>query len=331
MKKQNFSKSVLAFMLGLSVLSLSSCGGDDEGGSSSGSKTAGQIENTDGEKLLVTEAGSYKFYYDDDNLLENIYDGNTLMYEVSYNPFTMKYEYEGSYYVEQQKISDVSFNGKGYITKLKYKESYVNESDNYSDVVNSTVNFSYDGDGHLTKISGSEEGYEIEDGTKISFNASGSYTLTWKSGRLMKIVGKVNEEEGTSEESLTFSYDDDDIYPNLTHQFPQCCWYNIESDNYDWMAALGLIGRGGDYLPSSAEYLYEANSGDEDDDESNEFDFSYTFNLDGSLRSESIGRSTYRYSYDTLSEDDEDEAKQATRSAEKAGKHHVSRFFHKKH
>lgn len=327
MRKQNFSKSVLSFMLGLSVLSLSSCGGDDEGGSSSGSATIGQVENTDGEKLLVTSAGIYNFYYNDENQLESVYDGNSLIYEASYNPFTLTYEYSGSY-EEQQKISNVSFNGKGYITKLIYKESYINENDDYSDQMTSTVNFSYDSDGHLTKISGSDEGYEIEDGTKIPFNSSGSYTLTWKSGRLMKIVCKINEEEGTTQESLTFDYDDDDLYPNLTHQFSRNCWYNLRSEDYDWMAILGLIGRGGDYLPTSVKYLYIPSGDVDDEEEDYEFDCSYTFNLDGSLRSESIGRSTYRYTYDTLSDDDDYEAKPFTRSTEKSQKSHKHGFFH---
>lgn len=321
----------LAFMLSALVcFSISSCSSDDdEEISQNGSDTAGQVTGSDGEKMLITQVGNTFYSYDSEGKLTAIntsYDGT---YTVTYSPFKMVREVNGSSYSEKETVYDIAVNGKGAITSLKAE--YVSYSYDEIDEQSSTsYSLSYDGAGHLTGISGSTSGYYYDDGEKYSGKANGSYKLTWSNNKLTKLVCTTNEDGEVMKEEVTFEYGDD-LYPNLSHQFTNSLWGSAVED-IDVFSNIGLFGIGGDYLPIKAVCITTYTEDGETESETDTYNYSYTFNSNGTVASETYnGYNTERYSYSSLNNIASASAKALSRSmAQSVGKQFLLNYMFKR-
>lgn len=317
-------------------VSFISCGGDDdEGASANGSDNAGIITTSDGEKKLLTAVGGTRFEYDENDKLTGISEQYGNEYEVSYNPFTITCNGTYSYDTQSITISDISINGKGYITSLKEVSLY--QSDDVKEEETTTLSLSYDGSGHITSISGNTV-YKYSDSEETGTEkASGSYKFTWSSGKLVKISGTSSESDGSKYKvTVDFEYGDNE-YPNLSHQFTDSMLGDALDDN-GWLAYLGYIGIGGDYLPTSSYREWEDKYDDEEESGSNTYTYSYSFNSDGTISSESYKYNsskswiTTQYSYIGMESRTSSSTIMSSDKASTKARGGLSRLFiHKKH
>lgn len=285
------------------------CSDDDDdssSGSAYGSETAGQVTGTDGITYLVASADDVYFDYDSDGTLVGIdaAELSDLYFEVSYAPFTITGTYGYSDDEEElnlsQTWSDIAVNSNGYITSMKlteeetYSDSYYDESGEGS--LTLTFSFSYDSDGHLTRVSasGSSSGKETYEGETWSFSgtfsASGSYT--WNDNLLTEVsyTETSKEQEGgetyTGTEEGTFAYDYTEDYPNATYQYTpsllSCTVYIYDEEGVlSGLHYLGYFGKGPVYHPTTyTENVVYKDYYDGELDEEDDFDESLTMKYD---------------------------------------------------
>lgn len=249
MKKSNVKNLALVSFMTFVGLSFAACSSSDdgEGGSASGNPDAGVVE-VGAEKYRVLKAGNVSYDYDSNGKLVSF--GNQYnKYDVTYNPFKIT-STDGT---SSDVMSNISVNGKGYVTG--FKEAYTYSYNDNSSKSEGNVSVSYDGKGHVTRIKGSGSGVEIYDGEKETYKTSFEYVYTWKDNKLMKIVE--TESDGGDKCVTTYEY----IYSgnpflNLSCQYVP----NILCD-YDWaigqgFACIGYLGKGPTALPDGCEYSY---------------------------------------------------------------------------
>ncbi len=261
---------------------LASCGGDDEDSSSSG---GGETAAT---KYLVSAItyGSKKmtFSYDDAGRMTSATLWNGYTYDMDYESSALSGAGSG------RTISgNLSFNTDGFITALEMTDS--SDSNPEGDSKSYSFTYSYDSDGHLTKISGDYNGEPT------------TAKLTWSGDNLKKSVVEQTIFEGTSVEytnKITYSYNygsEDNVYriPTLAVFYDPLEYYFPLPE----FTLCGCFGTGASKLPESWDYSFEVTHVnklmDSDDDYySTSHDLSYTLNPDGTINTED---GTYRYSY----------------------------------
>lgn len=307
MKKTKFL--AIYMMAAMCSFGLAACSDSDDEGYNG---TTGVITDEDGVQVRVLRAGGYDFSYDEEGQLASAGD-----YDVSQNPFTLTDNDD-----DETDITTISRNGKGYITKMTRKVTDAWGDDDWEEYTD-TYSFSYDGSGHLTKISCNESGTECEDGEKENYSGNGTWALTWSNNKLTRIYGEV---DGYTEE-ITYEYNDD-AYENPSHQFALSYWGDVGIACHQELAALGMFGMGGDYLPTSSTYTWT----DEPYEGSYTINYSYGFYSDGLLNYERHGSTYYYYGYEGI-EDDEDEEVKAQRSAASQNQNETRRhsFFLRHH
>ena len=284
---RNNSLLVLAFATLLSA-GFVACGDDDDDvapGQGTPSSGTGQLSSG----LRVTRVGDYTFEYDSEGRLTRVSEGNYYSYKFSYNPNKITEEYYG----DDEESYSVGYNSNGYMSSLSYE--YVDGDESES----GRASFSYDGEGHLIKITttAKESGYDY-DGPYSSFD-EGTLNLIWKDGRLTNVVDKYSwkDSDGDSgNETDTWTYDfGNNVLENKYLQFPPSILRSIIED-YDFLGYVGILGNGPKYLPSSAKYV-EVENGDVVEEHS--YSYSYGFNNDGSLSYCISDGSRYGYSYES--------------------------------
>lgn len=303
--KSNLLTLALATLtcVGFNSCSSDDNGGNDDGGSSTG-ENAGKVTTEDGSQLLITRVGDTKFTYNSAGKLSKVEDdGNN--YTVTYNPLT--FTDKGSNYSDVYKVS---LNGAGYASKME--TSYTYTSSEESEEQAATITFSYDGSGHLTKISGTATYSDYEDGKKVSDKSTMSCSLNWSSNKLTSYSYKAQSSDASYAEEITFRYDAEDGYANTLHQFASSYWGESFFDDVTFLSYLGLLGKGGDYLPTSCTKIITSTT-EEDGAQGHAttIPFSYSFNSDGSLNYEIHNGSRIRYEYNAVSTSDEDESADA--------------------
>lgn len=310
MKKNLFSLvnkgNLLTFAFAtLTCVGFISCSSDnDDNGGDSGSSTgesAGKVTTQDGTQLLLTRVGNTNFTYNSAGKLSKVEDDGD-NYTVTYNPLT--FTDKSSNYSDVYKVT---LNGAGYASKMEisYQATY-SDGDEGQDA---TITFSYDSNGHITKMAGSSTDYEYEDGERLAEKSTMSCTFSWSSNKLTKIAYQAKNSTASYTEDITFRYDAEDGYENALHQFASSYWGESEFDDITFLSYLGLLGKGGDYLPTSCTKI-TVSTDEEDGSEGHAttIPFSYNFNSDGSLNYENHNGSYIRYKYNTLSTNDEDDS-----------------------
>ena len=276
--KQNLLQNFFLFLfMGTSMYALQACSDDDdENGGGSSNTNVGEVVPGSGKKLL--SAGDFNFYYGPNGKLKYVREGDD-RHEFFSNQVVSYYDY---YYGEDideddKEVINISYNGKGYISKMHVSETW--EDDYEKGFYTSTMNLSYDGEGHLTKVTGKYSEEEVEDGETWKEEGTETINLTWNNGLLVKYEAIGSDNDGwTYKETATFDYEDRE-YTNRHHQYAPFI-EDLLGEVATIFAYVGLFGEGPDYLPASVTYeeveLYEG-----EEEYSWDYDESYTYDFNG--------------------------------------------------
>lgn len=261
---QRFS---FCFLTGVSICALQACDDDDENGSSLPQNNVGEIVPESGEKLLT--AGMYNFYYTQDGQLEYITDWDET-YKFSSGQVVAYYD------GEEDEVTNLSYNGKGYISKTSTSEVWEDEYSKGS--YTSTANLTYDGEGHLVKITGKYTGKYTYEGETETEEGSSTANFTWNDGLLTKYEFVESDNDGWSyKETVTFDYDGK-RYINKYQQY--ATFIDVMYGGFAGACAyIGLFGTGPDYLPASVE-IVETEMYDGEEEYSYDFSETYTYEFD---------------------------------------------------
>lgn len=276
--KQNLLQNFFLFLfMGTSMYALQACSDDDdENGGGSSNTNVGEVVPGSGKKLL--SAGNFNFYYGPNGKLKYVREGDD-RHEFFSNQVVSYYDY---YYGEDideddKEVINISYNGKGYISKMHVSETW--EDDYEKGFYTSTMNLSYDGEGHLTKVTGKYSEEEVEDGETWKEEGTETINLTWNNGLLVKYEAIGSDNDGwTYKETATFDYEDRE-YTNRHHQYAPFI-EDLLGEVATIFAYVGLFGEAPDYLPASVTYeeveLYEG-----EEEYSWDYDESYTYDFNG--------------------------------------------------
>lgn len=276
-----------------STLAFTSCSSDDDEEYSGAPNPANSlITNVNGDKLRLTSDGIFDFNYNPEGLPVS-YETHYGNYNISYNPQVITVP-------DGDATISYSLNGVGYFSSAhiemewqdyKYGESYKGSGDMF---------FSYDGDGHLVKVTQSASGYYVEDGAKYSTSETGVIELTWADGKLMKASVIYNSNDGgeISAETQSYTFEYSNAHSNPLAQFSHSmvdayCMFGDESELF---AFFGFYGKPSNAFPTKVTMSFT-----DTDTGGNVRTYthypSYSFNSDGTLSSERyLGTYNYRYS-----------------------------------
>ena len=287
MNKKSWKYLVPCMAFALCSVAFTSCGDDDEGGPTP------QGPTTTFAGKLPTQVGSYTFHYDDNGRCTRVSSSYGNVLEIDYKRNIIMTDGEDDY-------MNITFNSKGYITKMSGSWNY-SEGGEY-EKGSGTVTFKYDGDGHLTTYSGtSKESYSF-DGEKYSYTGYGNVSCTWRGGNLVSAEYTYEETENgdkdTETEDYTITYDE--TSDNETRQCPMAL-NDIFGDDMYLLSIVGLYGEGPAQLPERIECVGKDNYGSSYTDITNA---AYGLNADGTIDWESLNGYRYDYSYTTFSSDD---------------------------
>ena len=300
-KLKRFFSSLMFGLMAVCAMTLSACGDDDDdnGGGSSTSSVDNPLVNDGG--LLLT---SISYQSGSSNDMDTYY----IYYDAKLRPYKYTYEYDD--YAEDVLIIDydngkmdmpdydgasnlsLSFNSKGYITKVKGSWSYSEDGDNYSASLEWNAN--YDTDGHLTEMTTTE----VQKSDESNDKGISKMTLSWTDGNLVSYNGdtKWYDEDGQVEASASstgiFTYG---TQQNKYKQYPAI----LAVDGFEGLFIMGLFGLGPNNLPTS----YNEVSVEEYVGKKKEYNENYTstitINDNGSIDTEiwTSDRDNYQYMY----------------------------------
>lgn len=259
---------------------ISSCSSDDNGVTPEGPSSA---TSTDIDGTRVTRVGNVSIKYDKKDR-PYLFTQNNNEVEIDYEEGEVNF-YEGN---NLYQTVGVTFNGSGFISKFTL--SYDIDESDYSEKASGEIRFSYDGDGHLTKVKEEASGKATDRYNDESYNFSVEYTsdFTWKKGNLVEIesedIERINGKEVDYDEYgsiIEYSREENEYL-----QFPM----SIALDDFDLFFAVGLFGNGPADLPSSIQYI-------EDGRTRNNYNISFELNRNGSISKERKGSTTWAYTY----------------------------------
>ena len=276
-KLQRFFSSLMFGLMAVCAMTLSACGDDDD----------------DNGGLLLTsiscQSGSSNYM--------NTYCIN---YDAKLRPYKYSFEYDDfandiliiDYDNGKMDIPDpdwdgdgvwpsnlsLSFNSKGYITKVKGSWSYSEDGDFYSGSME--WNASYDKDGHLTEMTTTEE-------EKSDYYDKGisKTTLSWIGGNLVSYNSdsKWYDEDGQVVESSSTGIFTYGTQQNKYKQYPAII------SVYDYEVVLfkmGLFGLGPNNLPTSYNEVYVGEYEGNKSEYRENYTSTFTLNDNGSIDTE---------------------------------------------
>ncbi len=252
------------------IPTLTSCKDDEPG-------NGGNAVIMDGTRL--TSVGDIKISYDSEGRVYRFGD-DTGYVEIDYkNGLIIP-----SGYNEDGVLFKVKFNGKGYISSLTQNWRY-DDFDEWSEGIG-TASFSYDGDGHLVKVTTTTSEDYSENGESGKYSEKSTIELTWRNGNLIHVA-----QNGTESDGYEWSEDYALGYNMQENKFRQMTWsqFSCIFEKFSYMACVGMFGVGSELLPSRIE--------ETDDGYSDTTDLRFTLNSNGTIASEKIDGYTYRYGY----------------------------------
>lgn len=270
------------------VLAFTGCSDDDDEGGGTPNAGNSYITTADGEKLLMTSDGHDSYSYNADGLPTSWGWGS---YSISYDPQRLSYSDRENY--------DFTLNGAGYFSAVSgtYEDEYRKGS--------YRATFSYDGSGHLVKVSESGSETYYEDGEKYTETGSATTILTWTNGNLTKVEWKYSgNDDGdkySGTETYTFDYDGD--YANPLGQFSHSLTYVYDfMDGCEDLAFFGFYGKSSKQLPSKITEKWTETDSEGTYSDTDIYTASYTFNGNGTLKTEKFMYFTYSYAYSSYSQ-----------------------------
>ena len=287
-------------------MALVSCSSDDDEGAAS--TDVGVIAGK--ANVRVTQVGNYRFYYDDKGRIDKIKDGNYEEYHFKYNPNKVIW-YDSDEGYSDDEVS-ISYNSNGFVSKVEASSSGKDGSDSWQG--SGSASYSYDGQGHLTRISSSWKETGTEDGERYSDVWTVSTVLTWKNDMLVKIVEDEKDiEDGETETDnsiVTFTYATDNL-DNYLNEYYQCdpsFAKELEGigdgELEEALAYVGLMGKGSKYLPMSSKKEWEEYYDGKTHEGSSSYTHKYGFNSNGTISYATVNNTRYNYSYSDMDNDD---------------------------
>lgn len=301
---------VLASLLALPMTFTSCSDDDDEGGSAKPSNS--EITTDNGDKVRLTKLDSYTFSYDEEGRPVKIGE-----YGSDYN---IDYD-KGILYGDDNEEVSFKLNGSGFVSNANME--YEDSGSSWTEKGNAKINLSYDGSGRLNKITANDSYNGTEYGEKYSGSYSSTATLTYSNGKLTKLtVEGIDDEDGEKtkyKEIYTIEYED--AQENLLAQ----CTYSIgaifgeDDEFFQLFYYVGMLGKPTSYLPTKISYeLYE----DGEMEYRGSKAVSYSFNSDGTLKSETYEGTVYYTYSNVLSEAKAFVSKSPIAVPEKASRRH---------
>jgi len=292
MKKRIFLLSLVTIMMATAMsVSFVSCDDDDDNASrgvDNGSVLTGIIDPESG--LRLKSFSEQVLHYSDNGMLESVtasYDNMEDQYTFDYpaNQIIETWEYsEGE---TGTQIYSVKYNKQGFITVFDtdYEEEGYATSEKNS--------FNYDSEGHMSSCSLYGVIDRIKDGERLYLEWNYKVTFDWKDGLLLYLAfdGEDTENETKSSSSYKLKYYYDADYPNKYKQWGIYHGFPTVGDTYFFLPFIGLMGIGPDRLPSRMTYIGNDNQEDPD----HKWNFSFTFNEDGSLATMAGFKFSYEY------------------------------------
>lgn len=298
------------------LLAVAACGDDDDdddlGG---GGPTPSGPTVTYGDGQLVS-TGGITFAYDDKGRCISA----TSSYErltVDYDRHTLTYSdvYDDDYDRDEDDTYNITFNSSGYITKLAAQ--YTEWDEEYGTMTSTDVmNFTYDGNGHLTGSNGTA----VFEGGEYRETETFTTVYKWEGDLLVSMEYKEvdtepDEPTETYEETVTVTYSETaNKYNQWTHAM-----HDFMATG-DYVGFMGLFGKGPGKLIASYTETYREYGGQEYGPYTYTTNVSHTLEGSGRIATETIGSTSYTYVYSGSNA----EASQAktlapsTRGAEKA-------------
>lgn len=256
---KRFFSSLVFGLMAVCAITLSACGDDDDDDNGGG----GSASSVD--IPLVKEGGLLLTSISEQSGSSNDMDTYYIYYDAKLRPYKYSYSYDS--YSEDKLIIDydknkmdmpdwsgasnlsLSFNSKGYITKVKGSWSYSDDGENFSGSLEWSA--SYDKNGHLTEMTINEE----EKSDEYYDKGTSKMTLSWSDGNLVsyKSESKWFDEDGKLDESDsstgTFTYG---TQLNKYKQYPAVISFDDEGGLFN----MGLFGLGPNMLPTSYKEVY---------------------------------------------------------------------------
>jgi len=292
MKKRIFLLSLVTIMMATAMsVSFVSCDDDDDNASrgvDNGSVLTGIIDPESG--LRLKSFSEQVLHYSYDGMLESV----TASYDNMEDQYT--FDYPSNQIIETWRYSEgetgtqiysVKYNKQGFITVFDtdYEEEGYATSEKNS--------FNYDSEGHMSSCSLYGVIDRIKDGERLYLEWNYKVTFDWKDGLLLYLAfdGEETENETKSSGSYKLKYYYDVDYPNKYKQWGIYHGFPTVGDTYFFLPFIGLMGIGPDRLPSRMTYIGNDNQEDPD----HKWNFSFTFNEDGSLATMAGFKFSYEY------------------------------------
>ena len=244
-KLQRFFSSLMFGLMAVCAMTLSACGDDDD---DNGGLLLTSISCQSGSSNYMNtycinydaKLRPYKYSFEYDDFANDI-----LIIDYDNGKMDMP-DYDGA-----SNLS-LSFNSKGYITKVKGSWSYSEDGDNFSGFLE--WNASYDKDGHLTEMTTTEE-------EKSDYYDKGisKTTLSWIGGNLVSYnsESKWYDEDGQVDESSSTGIFTYGTQQNKYKQFPAILAVSDDTGLFN----MGLFGLGPNDLPTSYNEVYVEEDG----------------------------------------------------------------------
>lgn len=297
---KRFFSSLVFGLMAVCAITLSACGDDDDddnGGGGSASSVDIPLVKEGG--LLLT---SISYQSGSSSYMDTYY----IYYDAKLRPYKYSSNYEDLLIIDYDNSKmdmpdwsgasnlSLSFNSKGYITKVKGSWSFSDDGENFSGSLEWSA--SYDNNGHLTEMTTNEE----EKSDEYNDKGTSKMTLSWSDGNLVsyKSESKWFDEDGELDESAsstgTFTYG---TQLNKYKQYPAVISFDDEGGLFN----MGLFGLGPNMLPTSYKEVYvEVYNGQNHEYRSNS-NSTFTLNDNGSIATEiwsgDNGTEKYIYGY----------------------------------
>ncbi len=335
------NKLFYGLLLIAGMIMFTACGGDSDGGVTASEAPSPTIKDKNGKKIVVTEAGDYTFTYRDNGKLESILCSDYELYEeykVDKDKFIIRASDDGGNFK-----AVVSLTSLGFISAMECNEKWNDEEEKGE--IKLVLDFEYDKDGHLIRITGEEE-YTGTDGEyKWSGNHEYENTIKWSNGNMMSFNSKSSGTETENGEKYQFGSETDcDIeYHKTNNTSKQYSYYQSkilgeelgDGENlFGALAIAGLFGKGTNKLPSHISAIvsfWDKDSEYENEGEENEsYNLSFDQNSNGTINYEQNGYSSSNRVY--FGYDNAASKAKATRSisddkSKEQKKRSINRFF----
>lgn len=186
-------------------------------------------------------------------------------------------------------------NGKGYFTEFSQSWNYKEDGDSYKG--SGKMKFSYDKQGHLTKISVSMSESGKEDGESYKYEETSEIEYTWKDGKLVKgVCETIEKEDGEKDVYKTTANVAYGLKENLFNQYCLSLASDVIEFDFGDFALVGLLGVGPAQFPA----VIETEEDDNGYNSSSTNNISISVNQVGLIETESSSHGYYVYSYENV-------------------------------